>query len=67
MAVLSTPRFPVYSRTTSRTDKLVNQKVLPWLASTFALVLGLTLLKSALIIFLLKLYDYLIQKNMLKL
>lgn len=66
MAVLTTPRIPTFSKWTSETDKLLAQKTMSWLASALALILGLTLLKTALVTLLLNLYDYLIQKNMLK-
>ena len=67
MAVLTTPRIPTFSRWTAHTDELLAQRVMPWLASSLALILGLTLLKTSLVALLLNLYDYLIQKNILKL
>jgi len=66
MAVLTTPRIPSLNKWPFQPNKLMTQKVMSWLAATLALILGLTLLKTALVTLLLNLYEYLIQKNMLK-
>ena len=67
MAVLTTPRIPTFSKWSTHTDQVLTQKIMPWVASSLALVLGFTLLKTTIVALLLNLYDYLIQKNMLKL
>lgn len=67
MAVLTTHRFPEFSKWLTHIDQETAERMKNWLVAAISFVLGFTLLKTAIAALLMKLYEYFIQQNVLKL